>query len=104
MKERIRELGLAGLGLGVTIKEKVHHIGRRLVRKGKANEKMLNHPKERLRAGAHLAGKEALVISKKSLQMLERELKKLEAQAKKTVKKGLAKRRRKPKTSQKKRR
>ncbi|MSR86408.1 hypothetical protein EXS74_03360 [Candidatus Woesearchaeota archaeon] len=98
MKQRIKELGLAGLGLGVTIKEKVQG----LVRKGKANEKVLKGPRQKLAAGAHLAGKEALVISKKSLQMLERELKKLEAEAKKSVKKGIAKRR--AKSSPKKRR
>ena len=107
MKQRIKELGLAGLGLGVTIKEKIQHVGRKLVRKGKANEKMLQHPKERLAAGAHFAGKEALVISKKSLQMLERELKKLETEAKKkgkSVKKRIVKRLAKSKTSKKKRR
>ncbi len=104
MKEKIKELGLASLGLGVTIKEKIHNVGRRLVRKGKANKKVLQHPKQKLRAGAHLAGKEALVISKKSLQMLERELKKLEAEAKKTVKKRIAKRVAKAKSSKKKRR
>lgn len=109
MKERIKELGLAGLGLGVTIKEKVQHVGRKLVRKGKANEKMLKHPRAKLAAGAHLAGKEALVISKKSLELLEKELKRLEAQAKKGgrrvgkgIKKRIAKRLAKP--SKKKRR
>ena len=76
MREKVRELGLAGLGLAVTVKEKAHSLGRKLLRKGEANEKrILSHPKEKFRAGAHLAGKEALVISRKSLQMLERELK-----------------------------
>ncbi len=86
MKEKIRELGLAGLGLAVTVREKAHSLGRRLVRKGEQNKKILNHPREKLVASAHLAGKEALVISRKSLQMLERELKKLEAEARKAEK------------------
>jgi polyhydroxyalkanoate synthesis regulator phasin len=110
VKDKIREVGLASLGLGITIKEKVKHIGRKLVKKGEANEKrILSHPKERFAAGAHLAGKEALVISRKSLAMLERELKKLEKEAKKgarvakkAVKKRVAKRL--AKTSKKKRR
>lgn len=111
MKDKIKELGLAGLGLGVTIKEKVEHVGRKLVRKGKENERILQHPKEKLAAGAHFAGKEALVISKKSLQMLEKELKKLEAEAKKAgkvakrvVKKRVTKHLAKARMSKKKRR
>ena len=87
MKNRIREIGLAGLGLGVTLKEKVRSVGKRLVKKGEANEKrVLSRSKEKLRAGAYLAGKEALIISRKSLHLLERELKKLEAEAKKAGK------------------
>lgn len=102
MKEKVRELGLAGLGLAVTVKEKAHSLGRKLVRKGQANEKrILSQPRQKFVAGAHVAGKEALVISRKSLQMLERELKKLEAQAKK-VKKGV-KARKKTKSKAKKR-
>jgi len=95
MREKIREVGLAGLGLAVTVKEKAHSLGRKLIRKGEANEKrILSHPKEKLSGAAHLAGKEALVISRKSLQMLERELKKLEAEARKakTVVKKVVKR------------
>lgn len=88
MRDKIREVGLAGLGLGVTIKEKVKSVGKKLVRKGEANKRILDHPREKIVAGAHFAGKEALVISKKSLQMLERELKKLELEAKKSVKKS----------------
>ena len=87
MKEKLREVGLAGLGLGVTIREKVKSVGRKLVRKGEANEKrILSHHQEKLASGAYFMGKEALVISKKSLQILKRELKKLEAEAKKTGK------------------
>lgn len=86
MRDKIKEVGLAGLGLAVTVKEKAHSLGRKLIRKGEQNKKILSHPKEKLTAGAHLAGKEALVISRKSLQMLERELKKLEAEAKKAEK------------------
>ena len=86
MKEKIRELGLAGLGLAVTVKDKARSIGRKLIRKGEANEKILSHSKQKFVAGAHFAGKEALVISRKSLQMLERELKKLEAEARKAEK------------------
>ncbi|HII13530.1 MAG TPA: hypothetical protein HA360_00490 [Nanoarchaeota archaeon] len=86
MKEKIRELGLAGLGLAVTVKDKARSIGRKLIRKGEANEKILSHSKQKFVAGAHFAGKEALVISRKSLQMLERELKKLEVEARKAEK------------------
>ncbi|MDP3728675.1 MAG: hypothetical protein Q8R18_04445 [bacterium] len=87
MREKVRELSLAGLGLAVTVKEKAQSLGRKLIRKGEANEKrILSHPKQKFIAGAHFAGKEALVISRKSLQMLERELKKLEAEARKAEK------------------
>jgi len=81
VKRTLRNVGLAGLGLGVTIKEKVERVGRKLVRKGESEKKVLGHPKDRLEAGARMAGKEALVISRKSLQMLERELRKLEKEA-----------------------
>lgn len=90
MRKKIREVGLAGLGLAVTVKEKAQSLGRKLIRKGEKNKHVLDHPKQKLSAGAHLAGKEALVISRKSLQMLERELKKLEVEARK-VKKGAKK-------------
>lgn len=87
MKEKLREVGLAGLGLGVTIKEKIKIVGRKLVRKGEAQEKrILTDPREKIFAAAHSAGKEALVISKKSLEVLKRELKKLEKEAKKASK------------------
>ena len=87
MKNKIREIGLAGLGLGLTIKEKAAYIGKKLVKKGEANEKrILSSSKEKLRERARFAGKEALVISRKSLRLLEKELKKLEVEAKKTGK------------------
>ncbi len=85
VRKRLRELGLAGLGLAVIVKEKAKNIGRKLIHKGKKNEKrVLSQGKSKLRSGARFAGREALIISKKSLQILEKELKKLEARAKKT--------------------
>jgi len=102
MKGKLRDVGLASLGLGVTIKEKVRDLGRKLVKKGEAHEKrILSSPKEKFVAGAQFAGKEALAISKKSLGILERELKKLEAKTKKGVKKSVSPRK---KSSRKKRR
>ena len=87
MKDTVREIGLASLGLGVTIKEKVKSLGKKFVRKGEENEKrILSAPKEKLRSSARFAGKEALAISKKSLSLLERELKKIKAKTKKVGK------------------
>lgn len=107
MNEKLEELGLATIGLGVTIKDKAKKLGRKLIQKGEANKKrVLAEPKKKFSAGMHMAGKEALVISRKSLQMLERELKKLEGEAKKVekfAKKAVKKRIAKVKTKKKKR-
>ena len=83
MRKKLKDIGYAGLGLGVVAKEKVQS----LITKGKKSGKRLPSTKEledTLKKSAVFAGKEALVISKKSLEMLERELKKLEREARKT--------------------
>lgn len=80
MKKKLRDIGYAGLGLGVVAKEKMQS----LITKGKKSGKRLpskNDLEERLKSGVAFAGKEALVISKKSLELLEKELKKLEKEA-----------------------
>jgi len=80
VKQKLRDLGYAGLGLGETVREKVQS----LVKKGKKSGKKLPRRgdlEEKVRSGVAFAGKEALIISKKSLEMLERELKKLEREA-----------------------
>lgn len=102
MKKLLRDVGYAGLGLGITVKEKAQKLGHALKIKGKESKerKALHERKEEIkkvvkeRMGA--TGHEAMVISRKSLQMLERELKKLERQsrkAKRPTKKARKKRR-----------
>ncbi len=94
MRKKLREIGLAGLGLGVTIKERIKCVGKKLIRKGEQNEDMFIAKNKKLKAEAKQVGKDALMISKKSLEMLEKELKKLEAEVKKTKnKKKTAKKR-----------
>ena len=51
MKQKIRELGYAGLGLGVTVKEKVKKLGHALAKKGKASKEraVLHRVKENMK-------------------------------------------------------
>ena len=92
MRRKLRKLGYAGIGAGATVKDKFKKVGRKLVKKGKKKKSSilsLSGPKleRKMKHGIKFAGKEALVISKKSLEMLEKELKKLERQSKKRKKK-----------------
>lgn len=91
MRSTVKKVGLAGIGLGVKVRNTVKRTGKELVKEGEKHKGLLQFPRRVLRKGikkgAKLAGREAIAISQKSLEILEREIIRLQKDLKTLQKK-----------------